>query len=94
MRNLIVTEKSEMGKSHMKRRYVIVFARIGMGTVSLVCVAVAFAVLRGRSKRPSLPPVPEATGTPSEVRVKPVVRKDAARKPAAPGCAGGSSRRF
>ena len=47
----------------------------------LVCVAILLAMRNGRRETP-LPPVPEATGTPSEVRVKPVVRKDAARKPA------------
>ena len=46
----------------------------------LACVAILLALRSGRRETP-LPPVPEVTGTPGEVRVKPVVRKDAARKP-------------
>ena len=46
----------------------------------LVCVAILLAMRSGRRETP-LPPVPEAIGMPSEVRVKPFVRKDAARKP-------------
>ena len=47
----------------------------------LVCVAILLAMRNGRRETP-LPPVPEVTSTPGEVLVKPVVRKDAARKPA------------
>ena len=70
-----------MSKGHSKRRHVIDFAVIVGGAVLLVCVAILLALRSGRREAP-LPPVPEATSTPGEVRVKPVVRKDAARKPA------------
>ena len=70
-----------MSKGHLKRRHVIDFAVIVGGAVLLVCVAILLALRSGRRETP-LPPVPEATGTPSEMRVKPVVRKDAARAPA------------
>ena len=69
-----------MSKGHSKRRHVIDFAVIVGGAVLLVCVAILLALRSGRRETP-LPPVPEVTGTPGEVRVKPVVRKDAARKP-------------
>ena len=69
-----------MSKGHSKRRHVIDFAVIGGGTLLLACVAILLAPRSGRRETP-LPPVPEVTGTPGEVRVKPVVRKDAARKP-------------
>ena len=68
-----------MNKGHSRHRHIL--AVIGGGTLLLVCVAILLAMRNGRRETP-LPPVPEATGTPSEVRVKPVVRKDAARKPA------------
>ena len=70
-----------MNKGHSKRRHVIALAVIVGGTLLLACVAILLALRSGRRETP-LPSVPEATGTPSEVRVKPVVRKDAARKPA------------
>ena len=70
-----------MSKGHSKRRHVIDFAVTVGGAVLLVCVAILLALRSGRREAP-LPPVPEATSTPGEVRVKPVVRKDAARKPA------------
>ena len=70
-----------MNKDHSKRRYVIALAVIGGGVVLLVCAVAVFALRSGRRETP-LPPVPDATGTPSEMRVKPVVRKDAARAPA------------
>ena len=66
-----------MNKDHSNRPYVIDFAVIGGGTLLLVCVAILLALRSGRRETP-LPPVPDATGTPSEMRVKPVVRKDAA----------------
>ena len=67
-----------MNKGHSKRPQILVI--IGGGTLLLACVAILLALRSGRRETP-LPPVPEATGTPGEVRVKPVVRKDAARKP-------------
>ena len=70
-----------MNKDHSNRPYVIDFAVIGGDAVLLACVAILLAMRSGRRETP-LPPVPEAIGMPSEVRVKPVVRKDAARKPA------------
>ena len=70
-----------MNKDHSNRPYVIDFAVIGGDTVLLACVAILLA-MRSRRRETPLPPVPEAIGMPSEVRVKPVVRKDAARKPA------------
>ena len=70
-----------MNKDHSKRRYVIALAVIGGGVVLLVCAVAVFALRSGRRETP-LPLVPEVTSTPGEVRVKPVVRKDAARKPA------------
>ena len=70
-----------MSKGHSKRRHVIDFAVIVGGAVLLVCVAILLALRSGRREAP-LPSVPEVTGTSSEVRVKPVVPKDAARKSA------------
>ena len=70
-----------MSKGHLKRRHVIDFAVIVGGAVLLVCVAILLALRSGRREAP-LPSVPEVTGTSSEVRVKPVVPKDAARKSA------------
>ncbi len=68
-----------MNKGHSRHRHIL--AVIGGGTLLLVCVAILLAMRNGRRETP-LPPVPDVTSTPSEVRVKPVVRKDAARKPA------------
>jgi hypothetical protein len=70
-----------MNKDHSKRRHVIALAVIGGGSVLFVCAVAVLALRSGRREVP-LPPVPEATGMPSEVRVKPVVPKDAARTPA------------
>ena len=67
-----------MNKGHSKRPQILVI--IGGGTLLLACVAILLALRSGRRETP-LPPVPEVTGTPGEVRVKPVVRKGAARKP-------------
>jgi len=66
-----------MNKGHSKRSQIL--AIIGGGTLLLVCVAILLAMRNGRRETP-LPPVPEVTGMLGEVRVKPVVPKDAARK--------------
>ena len=76
-----VSSKEVTRKDHSKRRHVIALAVIGGGSVLFVCVVAVLAMRSGRRETP-LPPVPEVTSTPSEVRVKPVVRKDAARAPA------------
>ena len=76
-----VSSKEVTRKDHSKRRHVIALAVIGGGSVLFVCAVAVLAMRSGRREVP-LPPVPEATGMPSEVRVKPVVPKDAARTPA------------